>query len=172
MIAGGPGITATPPRPDEPPSSGRHHARWWPTLAVAVALLVTTLGGWVAAAALVAPAGPPVGLAGVVSVQPLTGWLDAGRHDAAGTPFVRLTRGSGNLDVVAVVPFAGTDQQLADAYVDRVLRTQLDRLSVSRRTASVVLADGARALRFTYVGVVWTRKPPYIRRDGAAATIQ
>jgi hypothetical protein len=152
--AGGAGITATPARPDEPPWVGRPHARWWPTSMVAVAILVTTLGGWVAAAALVTPAGPPVGLTGVVSVQPLSGWQDAGRHEVAGAPFVRLTRGGGNLDVVAVVPFSGTNQQLGDAYVDRVLRSQLDRLSVSRRTTSVVLAGGSRALRFTYVGVV------------------
>ena len=152
-MPGPPGPTSVPDRPDEAPSAIRRHRRWLPPLAVAGVILLVTMGGWVLAAALAQPAGPPVGFAGVVAVQPLSGWQDAGRDEVAGTRFVRLTRGGGNLDIVAVVPFAQGPRELATGYVDRVLRTQLSQLSVSNRTNTVSLEDGTRGLRFTYVGV-------------------
>jgi hypothetical protein len=151
-FAGGAGTTEAPPRLDDTPRA-RPGARWLPTVAVAIVILATTMGGWVLAAALARPAGPPVGFPGVVSVQPLSGWEEAGRQEVGGAPSVRLTRGGGNLDVVAVTPFTGTSEDLAGAYVDRVLRSQLDQLSVSHRTSSVTLDDGLQGLRFTYVGV-------------------
>ena len=126
---------------------------WRPSLVVVGVLLVFTLGGWIVAAALAEPAGPPVGFRGVVTVQPLSGWQFAGQREVAGAPLVRLTRGGGNLDIVAFQPVAEDDRTLAARYVSSVLRIQLDRLSVSNRFTDVALQDGTRGLRFTYVGV-------------------
>jgi hypothetical protein len=127
--------------------------RWRPSLVVVGVLLILTLGGWLVAAALAEPVGPPVGFQGVVTVQPLSGWEFAGQRDVAGAPLVRLTRGGGNLDIVAFEPLGEDGRTLAARYVSSVLRLQLDRLSVSNRFSDVALQDGTPGLRFTYAGV-------------------
>lgn len=117
-----------------------------------IATVVT--GGYVIAAALSEPAGPPVGFAGVVSVRPLSGWQFAGRDRAGGAPFVRITRGNGNLDIVVVTPFDRSARTLATEYARQVLSVQLSQLSVSPHAEPVQLMSGIRALRYGYVGVV------------------
>lgn len=116
-------------------------------------ILAVVLGGYVVAAALSEPAGPPVGFRGVVSVRPVSGWVDAGHFAVAGAPFVRLTRGSGNLDVGAVVPYTSDTRTLALLYVRTVLSTELNQLSVSRVLGDVRLRSGLVGVRFGYVGV-------------------
>ena len=115
-------------------------------------IIALTFGGWAVASMLAKPAGPPVGIPGVVTVQPLSGWQDAGRDAAAGVQSQRLTRGGGNLDVIAVVPYSQTPRALAE-YEATVLEAQHAQLSVSRRFTPVTLANGMLGLRFTYVAV-------------------
>ncbi len=131
----------------------RRERRWIPALAVLGVIAVTVLGGYVVAAALSEPAGPPVAVGGVVGVQPLSGWDVAGTAPVGGLAFARLTRGSGNLDVVVVQGFGGDAGALAKEYVDRVLSGQLSRLSVSSDLRSATLQEGLAGQRFTYVGV-------------------
>jgi hypothetical protein len=135
-------------------SSGmRSRPSWRPSLVVVGVLLVLTLGGWIVAAALAEPAGQPVGFPGLVTVQPLSGWQSAGEREVPGASLVRLTRGGGNLDIVAFQPQGEDGRTLATRYVNSVLRTQLDRLSVSNRFSDIALQDGTQGLRFTYAGV-------------------
>jgi hypothetical protein len=117
-------------------------------------MLVVVLGGYVVAAALAEPAGPAVVVGGAVAVRPLSGWELAARGTLGGNPFVRLTRGSGSLDIVAQVPYTGTAESLATVYVSEVLSQQLNQLSVSRQPERIRLPSGLEAVRFGYVGVV------------------
>jgi hypothetical protein len=145
----------TPPRPDASSwmRRGVHDRRWLPVLAVLGVILVTTLGGFVAAAALAEPAGPPVSIPGIVSVQPLTGWEPAEPGSVADRPYVRVTRGSGTLVAVAWGPFDGDAEALAVDVRDEVLDGSLDQLSVSEVLTPVVLDQGAEGQRFTFVGI-------------------
>jgi hypothetical protein len=145
-----------PARPDESASQLREERRWLPTIVVAAVIAVLVFGGYVAAAALSEPAGPPVSVGGVVTVQPLTGWQVVNTSEVGGLPTLRLTRGVGNLDVVAVVPYDGSARALADDYVNRVLSHQLTHLSVSGDLTSVPLREGLVGERFSYIGVTQT----------------
>ncbi len=143
-----------PPRPDAATSATRNARRWLPAIVVLLVIVTVVMGGYVVAGALSEPAGPPVGFAGVVSVRPLSGWQFAGRDRVGGAPFVRITRGNGNLDVVAVVPFDRNVDALATEYAQRILSAELSQLSVSPHPESVRLLSGLHALRYGYVGVV------------------
>jgi hypothetical protein len=121
--------------------------------AVAGVVLVTTLGGFVAAGALSDPAGPAVGLPGVVSVQPLSGWEPADRGATAGRPSVRLTRGNGTLVVVDWGSFQGDAAALAEEARVELLGASLEQLSVSDQLTSVPLDAGMAGRRFTFVGL-------------------
>ena len=153
--------TGTPARPDLSAVALRHEARWWPTVAVLAVITVVVFGGYVVAAALSAPAGPPVGFAGVISIRPLSGWEVAGEGQvplAVGgselvAPFVRLTRGNGTLDMTLVEGRGLDAGQLARLYRDGVLASQLGQLSVSDRPEPIRLDSGASGVRFAYVGV-------------------
>lgn len=137
------------------PSSGR--ARIWALVFTAVVLAVVVLGGYPLGRALSRPAGPPIDVAGVVRVQPLTGWEAAGRFE--GPPGTRLTRGSGSLDVVAL-PFEGSAEDLAREYVRQVLEPQADRLSVSSRVEPVTVGAGLPGVRVAYVGTFGRSQSP------------
>jgi len=155
-VSGGAPTATEPPRPDlrpdgHPPTRGLRA-----TLVVLGVMLVVVLGGYVVAAALSEPAGPAATIRGVVSVRPLSGWAVAKRGTLDGLPFVRLTRGSGNLDVVVAAPYAGSVDQLANDYATHVLSRQLDQLSFSRRLETVRLPSGLQGARFGYVGVADT----------------
>jgi len=89
-----------------------------------------------------------------VSVRPVSGWAVVGRGGVAGAPFVRLTRGSGSLDIVEVVPYTSDAQTLALRYVDTVLSTKLSQLSVSKVLGDVRFRSGLVGVRFGYVGVL------------------
>ena len=119
------------------------------TVSVLVVMVVVVFGGYVVAGALSQPAGPPVPVAGIVRVLPLSGWEVAER--SAEPPSVRLTRGSGNLDVM-VFPFTGTPVELATEYVEQVLRPQADRLEVSR-SVQLVRVGSRSGVRVAYIGL-------------------
>jgi hypothetical protein len=146
-------MSEPPVRPDLAPGIARPHRRWLPPLVVLGVILFVTLGGWVLAAALAKPAGPPVGFPGIATEQPLSGWQDAGTSIVAGAPLQRLTRGGANLDLLVVSPFEGDETSLAQNYVTTVLHSRLTQLSVSDHLTSVTLDNGMRGMRFAYVGV-------------------
>lgn len=127
--------------------------RWLPVTAVLGVVCVTSLGGFIVSAALSEPAGPPVSISGVVSVQPLSGWEPAEPGVVAERPVVRITRGSGTLVIVAWGPVTADAESLAGDVVDELLRDRLDRLTVSEVLTTVTLDQGLGAQRFTFVGI-------------------
>ncbi|MGH2634734.1 MAG: hypothetical protein ACRDHU_01070 [Actinomycetota bacterium] len=137
-------------RPAEPtlPAPPGRERRVLPSVVVLLVLVVVVLGGYVTAGALSSAAGPPIDVAGVVRVSPLSGWELAERF--ADPPAARLTRGSANLDVAAV-SFAGAGDDLVREYVEQVLEPEAEQLSVSRVEA-VTLDSGLRGSRLFYVG--------------------
>ena len=148
-------IVGAPTRPDVLPGARRAPRDGWATIAVAGSILAVVLGGYVAAAALSEPVGQPVGIPGVVSIRPLSGWVFAGSGAPfGGGPSVQLTRGSGNLLVAVREPFRGGPDTLAQLYVDSVLSERLSQLSVSRNLETVRLRTGLPGVRFAYVGVI------------------
>lgn len=152
---GAPPAVDTPTRPDVPPDARRSSRGGSSTLAVVIAILAVVLGGYVVAAALSEPAGRPVGIPGVVSIRPLSGWVSVG----SGTPFgggpsVQLARGSGNLLVTVRDPNGGDPETLAQVYRDSVLSEWLSQLSVSRSLETIRLRSGLTGVRFAYVGVI------------------
>jgi hypothetical protein len=144
---------SAPPRPDRQAWRQGSDRRWWPALAVVAVIGIVVLGGYAVAGALAEPTGPPVGFPGVVSVRPLSGWSADEQLEVPGAPRIRLTRGSGNLDIIAV---SGSDfpEQLAQRFVDVALPSQLERVRVSDRLEPVALAGGVPAVRFEYIGVL------------------
>jgi hypothetical protein len=144
-----------PPRPDASAwmRRGAPDRRWLPALAVLGVILATTTGGFVAAAALSEPAGAPVAIPGVVSVQPLSGWVAAEPGAVGARPLVRLTRGSGTLAAVAWGQFAGDAEALAIEVRDDLLGESLDQLSVSETLEPVAMSSGLEGQRFTFVGI-------------------
>lgn len=138
------------------PTADRRRDAWLPTIVVASVIVVLVFGGFVTAAALSEPAGPPVTVGRAVTVQPLTGWEALEGGEAGGLPAARLTRGGGNLDVVVAPFYASGARSLANEYIDRVLRRQLSSLSVSDNFTTVALGGALLAERFTYVGVTDT----------------
>jgi hypothetical protein len=143
--------TLPPRRPDEAAPLAPAH-RWIAPLVVLFVIVAVVAGGYVVFAALAEPAGPPVGVEGVVSVQPLSGWEVAGQGQADGHAYVRLSRGSGTIDVVAWGPAVDAGSLAVD--YRSVLQSQLSQLQVSDDLEPVVLQDGTTGVRFRYVGVV------------------
>jgi hypothetical protein len=144
---------SAPPRPDLQTCRQRTDRRWWPALVAVAVIGIVVLGGYAVAGALAEPTGPPVGFRGVVSVRPLSGWSADKQLEVLGAPGIRLSRGSGNLDIIAV-PGSGTPEQLAQDYADRALPSELERIRVSDRLEPVALAGGVPAVRFEYLGVL------------------
>jgi hypothetical protein len=146
-------VADAPARPDVAADARRMSRGGWGTVAVVAAILVVVLGGYVVAAALSQPVGRPVGIQGVVSIRPLSGWIFAGGTALDGGPSVQLTRGSGNLLVTVRDPYRGDPDTLAEVYRDSVL-SELSQLAVSRNLESVRLPTGVVGVRFAYVGVI------------------
>lgn len=121
---------------------------------ILLVLLATSFGGYPIASVLHEPAGEPVGFDGL-RVRPLLGWAAAGTGDAGPWTFVRLTRGSGNFDVV-VRPGGspGGEGAAVIRYVGEVLRRGLSRLTVSEELEPVTTGSSLGGLRFRYTGVV------------------
>jgi hypothetical protein len=134
------------------------------TVVVAAAIATVVFGGFVVGGALSRTVGAPVEVAGVIRVQPLSGWEVASRSQSP--PRVRLTRGGGNLDI-AEFPFQGSAQELVAAYVRDVLEPEAQRLSVSRETQTVTLGSGLVGVRLGYVGL-FGRSPAPIEGEVTA----
>lgn len=132
----------------EVPAPSHRERRVLPVVVLVLVMLTVLFGGYVVAGALSEPAGPPVVVAGVLRVSPLSGWQLAGR--ATDPPGARLTRGSGNLDL-AVVAFRGPAGALLRSYVTDVLEPNASQLSLSS-VEPVSLASGQRGVRVRYVG--------------------
>ncbi len=109
-------------------------------------------GGYITAAALSTPVGPPIAIGGVARLQPLSGWRFVQRVSDAGVPGVLITRGSGSLEVLAA-PIDHTPDALATFYEEQVLQPRASRLQVSDHFEPVTLASGVNAVRFSYIGV-------------------
>ncbi len=144
-----PPVATAPSRPDTAPDARPPSRGSGATLAVLGVILVVVLGGYVTAAALSEPAGPPVGIPGVVSIRPLSGWVVADTTSGVSA----ITRGSGNLDTTTGPSGSEDVQQLAERYKEE-LSGQLSQLSVSRQLSVVRLSSGLRGVRFAYIGVV------------------
>jgi hypothetical protein len=143
-----PPVATAPSRPDTAPGARPPSRGSGATLAVLGVILVVVFGGFVTAAALSEPAGPPVGIAGVVSIRPLSGWVVADTPN--GVP--AMTRGSGNLETTVWLSGSADVRQLAERYKE-VLSGRLSQLSVSRQLSAVRLSSGLRGVRFGYIGV-------------------
>ena len=147
--SGPPGTTvATANPPPVPPAPAK--IRWLSTIVLTAVLGVVVFGGYVAAGALSQPAGPPVTVAGVVHVQPLSGWELAVRF--GNPPGARLSRGSGNL-VFAALSFNGSSLDLVREYVNQVLEPGARQLSVSKEAEPVAIGSGLAGVRIRYIGL-------------------
>lgn len=153
-------MSAAPARPDAPAGAFRPGRRWLPAGLVLAVILVAVLGGFVTAVALPVREAVPVTVGGAVTVRPLPGWSvvrrDETRLPGPGTgtveaEFAQLSRGNGALDVVTIGNVGEPAEGAAAFYVEAVLRTQLERPSVSDLRA-VVLARGLQAVTFAYIG--------------------
>ena len=130
-----------------------------PVLVVAFVLFAVVLGGRIAQDALASNAGEPVGVAGAVAVRPLSGWQVAGRAHVHGIPDLRLTRGNGNLDVLATT-FPGGPTALVKAYLSQIVAPQARQLQVSSTFDTVRVAHGMSAVRGRYIGLFGDRAAP------------
>lgn len=162
-------VTVQAPRSGEQGDPRRCERRWLPLSGVVVVLLAVVGGGYAAAGALSEPAGPPVQVGGIVTIQPLSGWSLAGRGRLStnGQMFARLTRGGGSVDVIAYPGISGTAGSLAAIYT-RELENPLTRLSVSSQLEPVHTATGLQGVRFSYAGVIRETSTPI---DGEVTVI-
>jgi hypothetical protein len=142
-----------PMRPDRRSRQQRRERPWLPVIALSAVIAIATMGGYVVAALLATPAGAPVGFPGLVSLQPLAGWVSAGPGSANGKPTVVLTRGNGNLVVVDWGSTPSASDGLADEVVDELLVPSFTQLSVSERPEAIALDDGTPGSMFTFVGI-------------------
>lgn len=139
--------------------SVRSRVSWLGPAAVLASLLAVAFGGHGVASVLEEPVGATVGIDGI-QIRPLSGWEDAGSGEVGGWRFVRVTRGTGNLDVSAQVPATSRDATVAAIdYVNDVLRGSLVRLSVSEGLEPVSV-EGRTGVRFAYAGVVADTRQP------------
>lgn len=150
--AAGPGAASVDAPIPASPRTARHRP-WAPTVVVVLVLFATVFGGYVAASALSEPVGAPVSIEGLIQVQPLSGWEFAGRFSTAGAQGIRLTRGGGNLDVLAA-PVQTDPQQLARNYVDVVLRpeAQPGSFSIEQGLEGTRVGNAVEAVTFSYIG--------------------
>lgn len=151
-----------PPPPPPAPAHGPASAPPRPKRTVGASILLllvliaVALGGYVAAASVDPGVVPPVDVARGVRVRPAPDWQVAERAEADGITLVRLTSGSGNLDVV-VGPFEGDAAALVEAYRRDVLEPDARQLEMSPERETVRLRSGLQGARGFYVGVFGER---------------
>lgn len=129
--------------------------RWVPVVATLGIMAVVVLGGFVVAGALAQEAGPPVVVADVVRIFPLSGWAEAGQGTVGDLAAARITRGTATLDVLTRPTDLGAEAVLV-RYVDRFLEPASRTLSVSREVREVPMNEGV-GLRVSYVGAFGDR---------------
>ena len=117
-------------------------------------ILAVVLGGYVVAAALSEPTGPPSRYPGCGRCSPPLG-MGRARTTVSfdGAPSLQLTRGNGNLIVSVRQPYRGDPQTLAETY-RAFLSDRLSQLSVSSTLEPVRLRSGQTGVRFAYIGVL------------------
>jgi hypothetical protein len=149
-----------PDRPDAPRGASRPGRRWLPVWLVIGVIAVTTLGGFVTAAALPAADVGSLRVGSTVTIHPLRGWIvvhreraTLGASDGRAVPatFAQLSPGNGALDIVVIVGLGSGPEEAASFYAGEVLRDQLDRATFTGLTG-MVLRSGLSAVRFSYVG--------------------
>jgi hypothetical protein len=122
---------------------------------VVATILAVVVGGYTVAAVLSEPTGQPVGIPGLVSIRPLSGWILAGEGTSfGGGSSIQLTRGSGNLLVAVRQPYRGDPNTLAQTYVESFLSERLSQLSVSSSLEAIRLRSGPSGVRFAYIGAI------------------
>lgn len=153
MQPSSPTSPASPTRPDAAPGTVRRERRWLPTAAVALAVAVVVLGGYVTAGALAGVAGSAHLVGGVITVRPAPGWELVGPPGTSSVA-ARFTRGSATLDVFTGAA-QGDARAIAEAYVEGSLDPSSDALSVSPATEwrAVPLDGGLVGVRLGYSGV-------------------
>ncbi len=128
--------------------------RTWPASVGLVALMfAVAFGGYVVAGEQVAV--DAVEIVPGITVQPAPGWEVAAR-EAGEFTLVRLTRGNGNLDVVAG-GFTGDATALFQTFRTQVLEPDAQQLRVSEQTESLRHPSGLEGVRGFYVGVFGDR---------------
>ena len=150
----------TPARPDAPPGASLPGRRWLPVWIVIAVIAVTTLGGFVTAAALPEPDAASLSV-GSVTVHPLRGWTVTRRAEpilrvpAGGSvpaSLAQLTRGNGGLTIVVIRGLGVGPEDASRFYADVVLSNQLERPVFIGRS-DVVLRSGLPAVRSRYIGI-------------------
>lgn len=132
------------------PHPPHRERRWLPVVAVCAVMAAVVAGGYVTADALGGVRGGTVTVSSTVEVTPFPGWELAERF--AEPPGVRLTRGAGNLDVIAIT-FTGTDTDLLAEYVQGVLEPDAEQFQVSEQLEQVSVGSGLSGSRIAYVGL-------------------
>jgi hypothetical protein len=126
-------------------------ARWLPVLAVVGVIALIAGGGQLAGGARDGASTAPQLVGGAVRIRPLPGWA-ASTPPGAPLPELDLTRGPVTLAVLAVPSADATPDELARTYVERLLAARVDDLQIGHASTGV-LASGAPAIRFGYVGI-------------------
>jgi hypothetical protein len=147
-----PGQYAGQPAPQ--PSRPKQRAGWGAMAGLVAVLIVVTFGGHALGGTAGqiggdVPLGEPVPVTDSVAVSLAEGWEVLGQLDT-GFPGIRISNGAGFADV-RVPPGSGSPEQILEFYVNQVLATQADQLSVGEAT-SLQLPSGA-AGRVGYLGV-------------------
>jgi hypothetical protein len=117
---------------------------------VAALIVAVVSGGYLVADALGEPAAGTIDVGEAVRVTPQPGWELVERFQSP--VGIRLTNGSGNLDV-ATTPFTGTDIDLLVDYVESVLEPDAKQLQVSGDVEAVPVGSGLTGARIAYVGL-------------------
>lgn len=123
-----------------------------PVLCVALVMVAVVMGGYVIAGDLDTPR---LVVGRGISIRLAPGWEFVSRP-GDGQEGVRVTSGTGNLDV-ALVPFVGQPEDLAMQYVDEVLRPGAGRLVVSKQVQRPRLRAGLEVARVSYTGAFGER---------------
>jgi hypothetical protein len=134
-----------------PPPIRRRERRWVPVIAVVAVIALVDGAARIVGAASAQPAGPARDVGGAVRIQPLAGWGASEQHGGV-TPELVLFRGGVTLDVIAVVGFSGTANEIASRYVQEVLDPRFDDLTIGQPDEGT-LDSGLPVIRFGYVGV-------------------
>jgi hypothetical protein len=136
-----------------PPPPGRER-KWIPVIVLFVVMLFVVFGGYFVAVGaglreVAGQQGTEVTVSGV-RFRRAPGWVVV-RRLGGSTPSVQLTRGTGNLLVVAAPDLADAEGVLT-LYIAEVLLPEAEELQLSEEIREVRLPGGITALRRFYVG--------------------
>jgi hypothetical protein len=124
---------------------------WLGAVSVVIVLGSVGFGGYAVDVPLSELTAAPVTLGGSVRIKPLSGWTLASRSQNREVQELALSRGGGELQVLAGT-FRGEADQLLTAYLRDFLAPTTSRLAVSRTVQHVPLASGLTGSRVSYLG--------------------